>query len=481
MQSTRQEATAKMNAANVLGDVIPGVSNQQPQAEIFKLKVDHFEELFDWLSLKDLVALGQTCKRMQHIVGYWIKINYAAVKFESRKDGIAGPHPEINLNGLSSFLKKIIFHYLEHVPYDHWGRQWRAPGGIIDYMKANQFKSLTEILLTRVVLTDAGIERIKDILSQLETVKLKFPHFLDENQEFYDGFLQFCTNVNRLCIQGSSNTSIVSGDNTWLRQKYPTLEHFELIMNEAGPIVGLETFFEQNANVKTFATNIEVISANSDTLKNIKLKLDILSVDFCHANTLHSSPDLLNDLYGSGLFNELHVYFFTLYNSTFNPESVDALISLKGLTKLYIDGMEDGTDLSPLINLKQLYVNRASSISNMTMLATKLIHLEFIQFTYANIDDILPFVRHSIKLTKIAVHRLDEKDKVILKVGQLNTERSKLSNARKVTIYVNESVYLAVKWAKNQTNWNLIEIKRGESYVGLNHNFDYLDDSDKSF
>ena len=67
--------------------------NDQSHAEIFKLKMDDFEEIFDWLSLKDLVALSQTCKRMQHIVGYWMKTNYAAVKFGSGKDGIVGPNP----------------------------------------------------------------------------------------------------------------------------------------------------------------------------------------------------------------------------------------------------------------------------------------------------------------------------------------------------------------------------------------------------
>ena len=60
-----------------------------------------------------------------------------------------------------------------------------------------------------------------------------------------------------------------------------------------------------------------------------------------------------------------------------------------------------------------------------------------------------------------------------LNIEELNEERSKMDNARKVTVYVQEAVYLAVKWTKNRTEWHLIEIKRGSSYDALNHNFDY--------
>ncbi|XP_055303248.1 uncharacterized protein LOC129568933 [Sitodiplosis mosellana] len=468
-----------MSVGSASADVI---RNNQSQAEIFKLKIDHFEELFDWLSLNDLVALSRTCKRMQRIVGYYIKTTYAAIKFNCTSDGIERGYQESKLTGLSSFLKKLMFHYLEYVPFDHWNQQWGKPEQIIPHMVADQFKSLTEILLTRVVLTDAGISRIKGILGQLEMVRLKFPHFLDEkNKDIYGDFLKYCTNVKELCIQGSSNRCLVGVDNSWLLREYPTLEHFELIMNQNGPIDELSTFFGQNNHFKRFATNVEMILANSDTFKTTPAKWDVLSVEFCHTNTFIPSRDLLNKLYERGRFNEVHVYFFTLFNTTFDQESVNELTSFKGLTKLYIDGMEDGTDLSRLITLKQLYISRASSIANTITLATKLFNLEFIHFTYADVSDIVPFICQSPKLTKIVVFRLKENDEHILNLVQLNKERSKLPNARKVTIHVEEHVYLDVKWTKKQTNLSLIEIKRGSSYDTLNHSFDYMDNPDRKF
>ncbi|XP_055303244.1 uncharacterized protein LOC129568928 [Sitodiplosis mosellana] len=454
-----------MSVESASADVIP---NDQPQAEIFKLKIDHFEELFDWLYLKDLVALSKTCKRMQRIVGYYIKTTYAAIKFNCTSDGIERGYQGFKLTGLSSFLKKLTFHNLEYVPI----------------MEADQFKSLTEILLPTDVLTDAGISRIKGILGQLETVKLCFPLSLDDNKDIYGDFLKYCTNVKELCIQGSSNSCLVGADNSWLLREYPTLEHFELTMDkdETGPIDELSTFFERNTHIKRFATNVEMILANSDTFKTIPAKWDVLIVRFCNTNTFNPSRDLLNELYERGRFNEVHVYFRTLFPYTyFDQASVNELTSFKGLTKLYVQGIENDTDLSRLITLKQFYIHRAYKIANTKTLATKLFNLEFIHFCYASdVRDIVPFICHSPKLTKIVVFRLEEDpDELILNLVQLNKERSKLPNARKVTIYVEEHVYLAVKWTINQTS--LIEIKRGSSYDTLNHSFDYMDNPDNTF
>lgn len=102
------------------------ISNDQ--LEIFKLKMDHFEEIFDWLSLKDLLELSQTCNRMKRIVGYYIMTKYVKTKlvfslFNNTR------HPSIRLPGkwhtekgpyylgLSSFLTKVKLHNLEFIRY----------------------------------------------------------------------------------------------------------------------------------------------------------------------------------------------------------------------------------------------------------------------------------------------------------------------------------------------------------------------------
>lgn len=54
------------------------VNKEKQLPDIFKLTVDCFEEVFDYLSLKDLAAIGQTCKRMQRIAGHCFQQNFGA-------------------------------------------------------------------------------------------------------------------------------------------------------------------------------------------------------------------------------------------------------------------------------------------------------------------------------------------------------------------------------------------------------------------
>ncbi|XP_055303254.1 uncharacterized protein LOC129568938 [Sitodiplosis mosellana] len=335
-------------------------------------------------------------------------------------------------------------------------------------MKADQFKSLTEIRLTNVTFSDVGISRIKEILGQVETVKLVNPRFTSPNQEFYVSFPQYCTNVKKLCIQ-SMKIPIVGRDNGWLLRQYPTLEHFELKNYEYGnrTVDELAEFFEQNTNIKTFATNTDFILAHINILEDTKAKWDVLSIR-SGCIKFERLRDILNELHERGLFKELHIYFNG--TSIFNQAMVHELISFNGLTKLFVGSMQDGTDLSPLIGLKQICISMASEITNKRALAEALVNLEFIQFAIASVDDIQPFVRFSPKLTKIDVFHVKKNDEHIFNVEQLNKARPKLINARKVTIYVDEQIYLAVKWAKNRTNRGLIEIKRGVRCDALNHN-----------
>lgn len=62
-----------------------------PNAErprIFKLNIDCFDEIFDYLSTEDLLGIGQTCKTMQQVVGEYFKKNYTAASMFGGNDGI---------------------------------------------------------------------------------------------------------------------------------------------------------------------------------------------------------------------------------------------------------------------------------------------------------------------------------------------------------------------------------------------------------
>lgn len=54
----------------------------------------------------------------------------------------------------------------------------------------------------------------------------------------------------------------------------------------------------------------------------------------------------------------------------------------------------------------------------------------------------------------------------------LNNARRQLADAQKITIYVKEEIYLATKWAMKETDFDLIRIKRYESFE-WHHDFNY--------
>lgn len=308
--------------------------------------------------------------------------------------------------------------------------------------------------------------------------------FIDEKKEFYTSFLQYCTNIKNLCIYERKrptdifqpkNEHIIGIDNSWLTRKYPTLESLELVGGTE--INELTTFFELNTNLKRFALTQEMLRPNGNIFINTKLKLDILSI-MCFAETFSELRNLLNALYEHGLYKELHLYFPRFDDINLNQNNVIQLKSFKGLTKLFTNkksGTTDGyVDLSSLIDIKYLYISYASWISNGESLAKQLVNLEFIQFDRVDFSEFLDLIRHSPNLkTIIQQCYRPSQHQSIPNIKKLNEERAQLVNAKKVTIYVDEDVYLAVKWTENETNWSLIEIKRNASFDLFGHCFEY--------
>ena len=65
----------------------PSIPNEE-RPRIFKLNIDCFDEIFDYLSTEDLLGIGQTCKTMQQVVGEYFKKNYTAASMFGGNDGI---------------------------------------------------------------------------------------------------------------------------------------------------------------------------------------------------------------------------------------------------------------------------------------------------------------------------------------------------------------------------------------------------------
>lgn len=191
-----------------------------------------------------------------------------------------------------------------------------------------------------------------------------------------------------------------------------------------------------------------------------KIKIDLLRVDYTSSKVpFDRLCDLLNELYEQGFYQRLHIVLCH-FNST-----EDFRKPLHALEALF--GYVSATGILPcLSNLKELDISVHDG-DDMQTIATHLPNLHRISIRLARFDQILPFIHRCTKLRQMRIIVLGN-DEVFFKedvinLPALNKEREKSKNARKMTIYINERIFLSNKWKQN-INLNLIKLKRKQSW-----------------
>lgn len=410
---------------------------QRPeQPAIFKINVDCFEELFDWLSLKDLHAFGQSCKKMQKAAGYHMSLTYP--KLEAI---LLGDIYCTGMKKISGFSDHIL-----NLKMESFNRM-----DSFEIANANEFESLKKIRLSGIPFDDdERMACIKKFLVKVETVEV---FDCVNNEHFYEQFLKHCVNMKVLRVGSYGGLT----DFDWLCRSYPNLENMVLeLPHQDLQIDQLITFFQVNPNVKHFATTGQVIFAIRELLISSNIKLDVLSVRECFYNV--GICALLTLLSQRGLFKRLHLYGGTenIVSEIFPGNTVEKIA--------FFDFPENDITVIHFSNLKEFTANRIPEKINVEVLACILGSLERIHLSEANINQIFTFIRCSQKLAHISVTQLDEVDHNVLDLGLWNTERANLTGARKVTVYVDEEIYLATKYATQNKEYQLIGMKRIQSH-----------------
>lgn len=424
---------------------------------IMKLDIDCFHEMFDYLSLDDLISIGHTCKRLQCVTGSFIQQNFSAKRKTCVNNNIYMCWTPRKIGIFSRFIEKIsIF------------------GGFSDpyrYIGSNQFNSLREIRLAQVELNTNELKYLTEILIKIEIVEMDQCRF---NGEFYQDFLKLCPNLKSLSVSRSSydrdRAIIIGTGNDWLLKEYPSLQHLELTDLYEFKNNDLKMIFQQNANIRSFSTDAKTLLINRHNFLSSNIKFKKLAVDFHHPKNIDTDAEpifivnllynLLIELHEKGLYEILHIY------TTFVDRNncMQKLFSLKPLEMLsvFVISIEN-----PLMKLRELDINKGSDINDLESFPTKVPELEQIYFSEASADDILPFIRQSRKLKIMKIDFLLDGtylENGILDLMALNKEREKLVKARKIMLYINETVFLATKWVQKEMNLKMIEFRRGESF-----------------
>lgn len=409
---------------------------QETLPEIFKLKVDHFEEICEYLDLDELMIFGQTCKHLRAVVGYIVQQTHPNDSICCTDKGL---HiVDWKINGLSPYIQRMSI----------MGDNWHT------IIESNRFNALKEMFFHHVSFTDDQIVCIKDILGKCEIIRM---YGCNVNNEFFASFLVHCTSMKQLFIEGSSEI-IIGTDNKWLLKQYPLLDRFVLVPNEQlSEVKELGTFFEKNPKIKRFSTDCNFLWSNKDLIKSAKIQLDVLTMIFIDSNQPRSSfYALLKELRDVGFYKQLKIY---LYMDEIDQKDVTEMVPNAGLVKLCAFKVSRGIDLSPLIHLKELYLGDGCNGSfDLEKLATALVNLERLEFKMADRHYIYPFLRTSRKLKGIKVSLLLDGFFDPVDLLKMNKEREKLTHAGKVVIYVRDNVFLMNKWY-NETCLSLVELK----------------------
>lgn len=428
-------------------------------ADILKLDNDCFKVIFDYLLLKDLIALGQTCQRLNRYVAEYIfqrSDSMANVRWEYGQGVCIGN--EVKVKQFNPFIQQIRL----------WGddsmQQWLT-------IQPN-FAQLRRIEFARVNVCQSNLEKFKDILNGVEFVGITDCKL---NRNFHEMIRILCPNVKRLRLSQlchSENSIANATPNDCLKGKYSTLEYLELDTIESNCIDdGLTSFLELNPTIRNLSIRTNLLHTNAPSLIDSSVKLDNLAIVNTYFSFDSAFHQLLRELHRRNVYKRLKLYF--VFEESLNQNDIDQLAALNAVVKLSISFtcFMEPLKLSNLNTLEGLMCigrkNEVNKIIDWSDLPKNLTKLERITFWFASTDDILSFIRHAKKLTTIKIETLQSghhfnRENAVIDVAALNKERKQLNDAEKVTIFVEETIYLATKWALNGCNFSHIKINRWE-------------------
>lgn len=205
--------------------------------KIFKLTVDCFDDIFEYLSLDDLVSFGEASKTTQKVAGQYFQRKYSSAALQIYKDSslILLLESTDYFAVFNEFLTKVKI-LVEENSFEFFS------------IHINEFPQIKE-LKVRTFDHDnrfykQAIEAMPELCPKLEAIDLISA---DVPTNFYDTMLKYCVNLKRLHINAGP----------WIRQDYPKLQHLQI--PTVGDIHDLDVFFQKNPNIRCFSTSAEGI------------------------------------------------------------------------------------------------------------------------------------------------------------------------------------------------------------------------------
>lgn len=400
-------------------------TNTQEQKKDFlsEMCYDVVENIYDYLDLKSLLAMSRTSERFLACARTYFGYKYKSLDIVCGTDGFYLHQNDVT--EFSAFIRKISI--------------WIGDPNVYEFIQSKVLSSVEHVKLYYASLRPEVANA--NIFKEVKKIEL-FDCSTSEN--FHDTFLVQWKNVQSLTIVDDRATQdpIIGNNNDWLLQRYANLQHFGLELNQrSNEIEHLNLFLRENWAIKSFAINSGLLSGNVEQFVQSGIQLQTFTVKVQSSNDSFEFFDQLRQLKEREFYQELILEFDYIDNLR---EIGAVLVSLNGL-----------------IGLK---INDSSCIGKSSIqLAQDLQQLQFLEFNYAMMDDIIPFIEYGRNLDKISAQSVESGayfDDNILNMEKLNQLRKKCGNKSKLTFIVNEDVFFATIFSPNSTKLEFIELKK---------------------
>lgn len=439
-----EEGSQIIISADFMATTVRDDLYKNPSPPYLKLIDDCWEHIFSFLSCGDIIAMGQTCKKMCEMAGHYILVYHPELEFDLNERAIQLLFSSVSIQtDFYKFIAKLCINYSSRLDF---------------FQNSEPFHSLKTFAFDFYHFKENQIERMQNVLQNIETIVLEY---CKTDGNTFEQLAVHCPKLEYLNVYYCHN--INRELDTLFSQHFSMLKRLKLRVQKSGAVIcidKLKMFLEKHTNLKQLDIDCHFLWENRDALMQAEIRLDLLSICFDVTRITIPFAELvvfLKTLNARGFYKTLQIPFYR------NPMNVDrehlnnALCTLGPVLENLLISYESRINLTRLTDLKQLHITvKSPSSVEIECIAKSLTNLERLYFTIIQTNQILPFIRHSKRLKTIKFHNLSE---YILDAFALNQERKKFGNEGLVTIYMPNYIYLRSKWKPRNSKLNLIQIK----------------------
>lgn len=436
------------------------IPKQEQFSYISKLPIELLVKIFDFLALKDLHAVCQTSKLWQEVAFYCYQQNYSATRTSDYNSSslskyVLGrylfienePHRDIKMD---AFISKIQSYY------------FNMTGGFVNNFQyflefQSKFEMLKILSFDHADFTNIKIESMKEILGKVEWLQLTACRI---SGFFIAYIVSSYPNIKSLSLYYN-----YGGELHYLIRPFPNLERIAIKNYRKGENFPLCQVLRCNPNIRRLAVGSNLIFNNDDLVRGPPITLDELNIEI----DPFIAPWIyqLNKLQEIGFYKRLKVH--CNMNMEMNQDTLDKM-ALVNPIKLHLGVLQENLSikLSSWRTIHELCALGTRDITDLDEIARNFENLESIFFGVTTLSHVMLFIKQTKRLSKFRIDYLQvdgkkEKEKII-DLSLLNSERKKLTGARKITLYVEEELFLATKWANQEIDLDFIQLKRIDSY-----------------